>query len=210
MELRGSPARIFLCLAWCLVLASPSLAQVETPTQMTQQLIESMTACKDETDKTHKADGIAEAQAASCDVEKIEAHLALAELARWLMGPHWQALGEEKQQYFVDLLVRLLREVAYPRAADFLSSSQIVYGKNHVEGKEAIVETSLVDPEEGQVMINYRLHHIDGVWKVWDVQLDGVSMAGNLRKQVQSVMSRKSYEELVERMQKKLNWEGPQ
>lgn len=213
----GSPTRIILRLALSfalfLALASPSLAQAETPTHMTQQLIESMTACKDEANEANEAgepNARDRALAASCDVEKIEGHLALAQLARWLMGPYWEGLGEEKQQDFAALLVRLLREVAYPRAADFLSSTQIVYGKNHIEGKEALVETALVDPEEGQVAINYRLHHIDGVWKVWDVQLDGVSMAGNLRKQVQSLMSRKSYEELVERMQKKLNWEGPQ
>ena len=212
-ELRSSPARIFRSLALCFLVASPSLAQTETPTQMTQQLIESMTACKNELGepkKPNESELVGGAPVTSCDVEKIEGHLALAQLARWLMGPHWEGLGEVKQQDFAALLVRLLRDVAYPRAADFLSSNQIVYGKNHVEGKEALVETALVDPEEGQVSINYRLHHIDGVWKVWDVQLDGVSMAGNLRKQVQSLMSRKSYEELVERMQKKLNWEGPQ
>ena len=59
-------------------------------------------------------------------------------------------------------------------------------------------------------MIKYRLHLIDDRWKVWDVHLDGVSMAGNLRKQVQSIMARKSYEELVERMQSKFKWDGPE
>ena len=174
---------------------TPAGPPSETPTEMTQNLIASILACKDET---------------TCDVEEIESHLAIAQLARWLMGPHWKDLGEEKQQDFTALLSRLLREAAYPRAAEFLSSTQISYGENHVEGKEALVETLVADPGEGQVGINYRLHNIDGEWKVWDVQLDGVSMAGNLRKQVQSVMARKSYQELVERMQKKLKWEGPQ
>ena len=180
------------------VLASPRLVGAETPTEMTKKMIASMQACKEGT----------ETQA--CDVEAIEGHLAIPQLARWLMGPHWEGLGEAKQQDFAALLASLLRDVAYPRAAEFLSSIQINYGKNQVEGKEALVETYLVDEEEGQVSINYRLHQIDGEWKVWDVQLDGVSMAGNLRKQVQSLMSRKSYEELVERMKKKLDWEGPQ
>ena len=195
VDLRHVLVSLSFSLGFVFVLGSPGLVRAETPMQMTQKLIESMRACKD---------GV-ETQA--CDVEKIEGHLAIAQLARWLMGPHWQGLGEAKQQDFAALLASLLRHVAYPLAAKFLSSIQINYGKNHVEGKEALVETYLVD-EEGQVNINYRLHQIDGEWKVWDVHLDGVSMAGNLRKQVQSVMSRKSYEELVERMKSKLKWDG--
>lgn len=184
-----------LNLPWLGHAQAPTGTPSEIPTEMTQNLITSILTCKDE---------------ATCDVEEIESHLAIAQLARWLMGPYWEDLGQEKQQDFTALLSRLLREAAYPRAAQFLSSTQITYGKNHVEGKEALVETLVADPGEGQVGINYRLHNIDGEWKVWDVQLDGVSMAGNLRKQVQSVMARKSYQELVERMQKKLKWEGPQ
>ena len=187
-----------LCFAVGLVLAWAGPAQAEPPTHMTRQLIESIIACT-ETNGDQPSD---------CDVEKIEDHLAIAQLARWLMGPHWKDLGQEKQNDFAALLARLLRDVAYPRAAAFLSSNQIVYGHNHVEGKEAIVETLLVDAEEGQVAITYRLHLIDDRWKVWDVHLDGVSMAGNLRKQVQSIMARKSYEELVRRMQDKLTWDG--
>lgn len=209
-QLQNIPALTVAWFALCLVLAAPSRAQAETPTQMAQHLIESMIACKDDTGEPNEQKEIDGAPGGSCDIEKIEGHLALPQLARWLMGPHWEGLGVDKQRDFAALLVRLLRDIAYPRAAEFLSSNQIVYEKSRVEGKEAMVETALVDPEEGQVTINYRLHHIDGVWKVWDVQLDGVSMAGNLRKQVQSLMSRKSYEELVERMQKKLNWESPQ
>ena len=200
MELRRRPARIWMGLSLGLVLACVGLARAETPIQMTQQLIASIIACS-ETNGT---------QPSGCDIEKIEAHLALAQLARWLMGPYWQDLGQEKQRDFAALLARLLRDIAYPRAAEFLSSNQIVYGQNHVEGQEAVVETSLINAEEGQVVIKYRLHLIDDRWKVWDVHLDGVSMAGNLRKQVQSIMARKSYEELVERMQSKLTWDGPE
>ncbi len=188
-----------LCFALGLALAWAGPAQAETPTHMTRQLLESIIACTE-------TNG---AQPSGCDVEKIEDHLALAQLARWLMGPHWQDLGQDKQDDFVALLAHLLRDVAYPRAAAFLSSHQIVYGHNRVEGKEASVETLLVNAEEGQVAITYRLHLIDDRWKVWDVHLDGVSMAGNLRKQVQSIMARTSYEELVRRMKDKLTWDGP-
>ena len=84
-ELRRRPIRVWASLSLGLVLAWAGLARAETPTQMTQQLIESIIACS-ETNGT---------QPNGCDVEKIEAHLALAQLARWLMGPYWQDLGQE-------------------------------------------------------------------------------------------------------------------
>ena len=65
-----------------------------------------------------------------------------------------------------------------------------------------------MNPDEGRVDIGFRLNQSEGVWKIWDVRLDGVSMAGNLRKQVQALMSKQSYEELVKRMQQKIDNEA--
>ena len=183
------------------LMIGPRLGWADSPTEMTQQLIASIQACQGKNPSVSQND--------NCNVQKIEGHLAIAELARWLLGPHWEEIGTEKQASFTALLASLLREIAYPRAAEFLANTRVDYGDGLIDGNEAIVETSVVKSEEGQVSIDYRLHQIDGRWQVWDVRLDGVSMAGNLRKQVQSVIARHSYDELVRRMQQKLEESKP-
>ena len=108
-----------------------------------------------------------------CTSEEIEKNLAIVQLSRWLMGPHWDTLGQEKQDDFIGLLTRLLRELAYPRASEFLADTQFEYGDTQLQGNEALTEVSVVNPDEGRVTIGFRLNQSEGVWKIWDVRLDG-------------------------------------
>ncbi len=177
----------------------PGLA--DSPTETTKSLIESMRAYGTENPALSSQDHMH-------DHQRIERNLALAELAEWLLGTHWQKIRVQEQKNFITLLTRFLREIAYPQTSGFLADMRIEYNGEQVNGSEALVETTASQPEEGQVRIDYRLRQIQGKWMVWDVLLDGVSMATNLRSQVQSVIVKKSYQELIKRMEKKLEQEG--
>ena len=178
------------------LILSPQLGWADTPADVTKRLISTMQACGQELGSPSAPP--------ECASEEIEKHLAIAQLARWLMGPHWDTIGTEKQTDFSGLLSGLLRELAYSRASEFLAGTQFEYGDTQLKGNEALVEVSVVNPDEGRVVIGFRLNQSDGVWKIWDVRLDGVSMAGNLRKQIQKIMVKQSYEELVKRMRQKI------
>lgn len=171
----------------------PQVGWADSPAEVTKRLLSTMQSCGQDF-------GLPSAPP-QCTNEEIEKNLAIVQLSRWLMGPHWDTLGQEKQADFIHLLTRLLRELAYPRASEFLADTQFEYGDTQQQGHEALTEVSVVNPDEGRVTIGFRLNQSEGVWRVWDVRLDGVSMASNLRKQVQSLMSKQSYEELVKRMQ---------
>ena len=196
-ERRQRPPRspLYLCLYLCLFPALfPCPGWADSPADTTRRLIESIRAygAKDPSSSPDH------------NLQRVEEPLAIAELARWLLGPYWQKIGAEEQKNFTALVTRLLREIAYPRAAEFLGNIRIEYGREQVNGSEALVETTAVDPKEGQVRIDYRLRQIQGRWMVWDVLLDGISLATNLRSQVQSVIAKKSYQELIKRMREKL------
>ncbi len=178
------------------LIAFPCLGLAASPTEITKRVLESIRACGA---KVAPASGDQD-----CNLREIEENLAIEELARWLLGPYWQKVGAEEQKNFTALVTRFLREIGYPKAAEFLADLQIEYREEQIQGPEAMVETTATDPEQGRVKIDYRLHQIEGKWKIWDVRLDEVSMATNLRKQVQSVIAKKSYQELIRRMQKKL------
>ena len=178
------------------LILAPQLVSADSPEDVTRCLISTMQACGQELGSP-----FASPECASGEIEK---HLAIAQLARWLMGPHWDTIGTEKQTDFSELLSDLLRELAYARASEFLAETRFEYGDTQLKGNESLVQVSVVNPDEGRIVIGFRLNQSDGVWKIWDVRLDGVSMAGNLRKQVQKILAKHSYEELVMRMRKKI------
>lgn len=192
-DLYDYPGNHIILILLVMGLLVPQVGWADSPTEVTKRLLSTMQSCGQDF-------GLPSAPP-QCTNEEIEKNLAIVQLSRWLMGPHWDTLGQEKQADFIHLLTRLLRELAYPRASEFLADTQFEYGDTQQQGHEALTEVSVVNLDEGRVTIGFRLNQSEGVWRVWDVRLDGVSMASNLRKQVQSLMSKQSYEELVKRMQ---------
>ena len=71
-------------------------------------------------------------------------------------------------------------------------------------GKRAVVRTTVSDPKEGLISVDYRLRQQDSSWRVRDIVLDDVSLALNLRSQCNLIITKHSYEELLLRMRKKL------
>ena len=198
-SLRPTVALCFFSLV-CL-LTGPAAAEQATvanvPNAVTKHLLSTMQGCG--------ANLGAPAAAPECSGDTIERHIAIARLARWLMGPFWDGLGSEKQADFEMLLAQLFRALVYQRASEFLATTRFEYGATQTEGNEALVAVEVVNAEEERVTLSFRLNRAGGDWKVWDVWLDGVSLANNIRKQVQSVMAKRSYDELVKRMRQKID-----
>ena len=205
-KLRPSGPLRLLAVAWCFaglacMLARPVAAEqavpADAPDAVTKHLLSTMQGCG--------VDLGAPTAGPECSGNTIESHIAMARLARWLMGPFWDDLGSEKQADFEQLLARLLRALVYNRASEFLATTRFEYGATQTQGNEALVEVAVVNAEEERVALSFRLNRADGNWQVWDVWLDGVSLANNIRKQVQSVMAKHSYDELVKRMRQKID-----
>ena len=53
--------------------------------------------------------------------------------------------------------------------------------------------------------MNYKTHLVGGEWKIYDIVIENVSMVNNYRSQFKRVLSKSSYEELVQRINNKLS-----
>jgi phospholipid transport system substrate-binding protein len=177
----------------------PSWAQ--TPTETVKKLVESVRSYKKETSALSAQERAANAQAQKVAGET----LAVQDLAKNILGSQWEKIGAPEQKNFTNLLMELFQKIAYPKSAEFFGDLQIAYIGERVTGNEAVVETEVSHPKEGQVGIEYKLRKTpQGKWVIEDVLLDGVSMATNVRTQVQQVIAKESYQGLVKRMREKL------
>jgi phospholipid transport system substrate-binding protein len=182
------------------VLASPLSGQAGTPTETVKQLVESVRAYKKETPTLS-----AQERAANTQAQKVaEEALAIQDLAKNVLGAQWEKIGANEQKNFTRLLVNLFQKVAYPKSAEFFGDLHIEYTNERINGNEAVVETTVSHPKEGQVAIEYQLHQAQGKWTIHDVLLDGVSMVTNVRTQIQQVIAKESYQGLVKRLRDKL------
>ena len=177
-----------------LVCGTVPSAWAETPMNTIKQLLDAVRSYNEEAGKSGKTDA----------QKVVEGTLPIQDLSKDVLGPHWNKLNSSEQSSFVQLLQDLLQKVAYPKSAEFFGDLQIDFVGERIMGADAVVETTVSHPKEGQVTIEYKLHQSKSRWTLTDVLLDSVSLVTNVRTQMQQVISKESYQGLLKRMREKL------
>ncbi len=196
---------------FCYVLASilimstsgaHAAAEPEGPTQLVQRLVKAINSIK----PTNNGGLLAADRAANIAAAKeANAILDIPAVGQRTLGKHWQARTPAEQQEFIALLEQLFTKVAYPKSAEFFSSLEMNIAKENIAGQRATVKTTVKHPKEGLVSVDYRLVQDSNGWRVQDILLDDVSLAGNLQSQFNKIITENSYAELLRRMRDKLN-----
>lgn len=138
-------------------------------------------------------------------VQQADAYLDLPAMAQKALKEHWSGMTPDQQKKFMELFWKLIENIAYPRTKNFLKSQKITYQEPRkiVRGVELI---SFVRDQEAalDVPVVYHLYPENGKWKIYDVFLDGVSIAEDLQYQFDKVIQASQYSGLIETMQKRL------
>jgi phospholipid transport system substrate-binding protein len=122
--------------------------------------------------------------------------------ARRALGQHWNARTPDEQREFVQLFADLL-DRAYFSKIDRYQGEKVRYGAETVHGDEAIVKTTIMGKGGSDIPIDYRLHLADGRWRVYDVNIEGVSLVSNYRTQFNKIVTTESYATLVQKLKAK-------
>ena len=131
------------------------------------------------------------------------ARFDFSEMARRSLGSHWASLNGGEQSEFVEgLSQRLL--ASYGRTVRSNNGDNIQFKNEVREGELVKVATQVVSDSGEEMPIDYRLHDVDGQWRVFDVVIDHVSLVSNYRAQFERVIAKSSVQELL-RMMKNVN-----
>jgi phospholipid transport system substrate-binding protein len=193
-------AIITVCLA-----ASALSAAADSPTQFVRDLVKTISSIKSsdngalsEADRAHNSAAAARANAM----------LDISGVSQQVLGRYWKERTPAEQQTFTDLLTELFVRIAYPKSATFFGDFDMQFTKEDVRGEGATVQTTVSDPKEGLIAVDYKLQKDNGAWRIRDIVLDDVSLTRNLRSQCQKIIAEHSYDELLRRMREKLDKEA--
>lgn len=186
-------------MALTVVFAVPGLLWAESndPQAAVQELLGEIRQIKKNLSGQEKADNQKHAHSALV-------WLNVAEISKKALGKHWAKRSDSEQKRFQALLGELFLHVAFPSSAKFFAELGLMYGKTTEEKQRTVVPLTVVHEKEGEVDINFRLTRTAGNWQVVDVILDGVSMRNNLRSKFYKVITKKGFDELMRKMEKKL------
>lgn len=179
-------------------------AATDSPTRFVRDLVQTISSFKptnsgeiSEADRAHNT-AVAKQATAMMDISSV---------SREVLGRYWKKRTEAEQQHFIDLLTELFVRVAYPKSATFFNDFEVQITNERVNGQRAVVSTTVSDPKEGLIAVDYELQKQNDTWQLRDIVLDDVSLTRNLRSQCQKIIAEHSYEELLRRMQDKLKEE---
>lgn len=124
------------------------------------------------------------------------------EMAKRSLGSHWRRLDPTQQKQFVSAFTELL-ETTYADKIDLYEGQKVAYVGEAVDKSYAQVETKVIGKNGESYAVDYKLHRVDGKWKIYDVVAENISLINNYRSQFHRVIVNSSFEELMKRMQEK-------
>lgn len=125
------------------------------------------------------------------------------EISKRALSRHWQSLQTEDQAEFVTLFRDLL-ERAYLAQVESVGDDQIAFlGVSIDAGGSAIVRSKVLTKHGSEIPLDYRLHVLNGRWRIYDVVVQGASFIASYRTQFDRVIRTESYGALRDRLVRK-------
>ena len=132
--------------------------------------------------------------------------LDFEDLVRRALAGHWDEISPEQRTEIVGV-VRALAERNLSKQLYDQPSYDLRFTTETVTGSEATVDATLDWPHQGKrtrVVMEWKLLYKRGSWLVYDVITDQESMLENYRAEFDKIITKKSFDVLLERMKKHL------
>jgi len=121
---------------------------------------------------------------------------------------HWPKLDRAQRERFTKLFVERLKAL-YLEKTTFYTNQKVVF-KPAMRGKNTIQIPMTLTSDDREMTILYKLHRMDEQgkskanvrWKIYDVEIEGVSILLTYRSQFDDILRRGTVEELLSHLEK--------
>jgi phospholipid transport system substrate-binding protein len=124
-------------------------------------------------------------------------------MSQSVLATNWQRATPEERERFVEFFSQYLEET-YRTKIEAYSNQEVVYLKETINGKRAVVET-VIKTEAIEIPINYKLKNNDGEWFSYDVVIEGVSLVNNYRSTFAAIVKNDGMDGLLNDIQYRIN-----
>jgi len=122
-------------------------------------------------------------------------------MAKLALGrKHWPKFSPPQREKFTKLFTERLKRSYWEKIA--LYKDEKVLFKSKVQKKKIIYIPSELRYEDTKVAIIYKLRKIEKRWKIYDVEIQGVSILLTYRSQFDEILRRGTVKDLLSRLQK--------
>jgi phospholipid transport system substrate-binding protein len=123
-------------------------------------------------------------------------------LARIAAGKHLEGRSEAEVKEFLSLFHEFFVRT-YTQRLLLFDAPDFAYGAEKVDGDTARVATEVVTQGD-RFAVDYQLRRTPTGWRAVDIEVEGVSLAGNFRSQFDNAVAKDSFQGLLERLRAKV------
>lgn len=136
--------------------------------------------------------------------ELILPHFDFVRMSKWVLGKNWRTATVEQRDLFVKEF-RILLVRTYSKALIENLDRKIIYQPlRAAPGAEDVTVYTEV-PQDGSfpIAITYSMYLTEGEWKVYDVNIDGISLVANYRTTFANEIKQKGLDVLIKTLRER-------
>lgn len=193
--------RFMFLFAMTMLLAAPSYAN--TPMHVIQTAVEKIVELLK--DPQFDADDKKEEQREKI-WEVVNKTFDFPTIARGTLRRHdWDSFSEQQKKDFTDLFKTLLGNTYLERLQNDYRDEQVVFTEQEIlSDTTAIVRTKIIR-ETLEIPVDYRMILRGGEWRIYNVNVENISLVTNYRDQFSRMLMRDTPAQLIEKLRERVD-----
>ena len=116
------------------------------------------------------------------------------------VGQNWKPFSPAQKKEFTDVFTTRLGNSYLNKIQGTFNNEKVEFlSQEMLSPSKARVKTKIIR-EVDSIPVDYSVRPIDGVWRIYDVVIEGVSLVANYRSQFNDILSKDSPDVLIERV----------
>jgi phospholipid transport system substrate-binding protein len=137
-------------------------------------------------------------------VEIVTPMFDFALMAKLSLGKkHWSGLSEENKERFTELFIKRLRR-SYLNKFVLYTDEKIIYDAPVEVSEKIQIPTSLISKDKKISMV-YKLYNPNNSWKIYDIEIQGVSIIRSYRAQFDEILQSGSIDDLLHKLEEPID-----
>lgn len=137
-------------------------------------------------------------------VEIVSPMFDFALMAKLTLGKkYWPGLTEENKEKFTDLFIKKLR-TSYLSKLTLYSDEKIIYEPPVQDKNKVRISTYLISKDK-KISMLYKFYNSMNSWKIYDVEIQGVSIIRSYRSQFYEVLQNGTIDELLLKLEESVD-----
>ncbi len=126
------------------------------------------------------------------------------EMAKRAAARDWRNFTKQQKEKFSNAFAKFLGNTYLNKIQKGYRDEKVIYlSQELITDSKGRVKTKILR-EDVEIPVVYSMQKQNGTWRIYDVNIEGVSLVKNYRAQFSKILSKKSPDQLIEMLKKKI------